>query len=106
VLLLNTCLTVPAGVAGGHGRLGWQRLAAEALLRVSARPVAFVLWGRHAQALKRHVRPGDHLFVESAHPSPLSAHRGFLGSRPFSCVNAWLEARGGQPVDWCGRHDH
>lgn len=102
VLLLNTCLTVPARAAGGHARLGWQRLAAEVMSRVSGRPVAFVLWGRHAQALKRHVRPAAHLFVESAHPSPLSARRGFFGSRPFSRVNAWLEARGERPIDWCG----
>ena len=101
VLLLNTCLTVPAGAAGGHGRLGWQRLAAEVLDRVSHRPVAFVLWGRHAQALKPHIRDGAHLFVESAHPSPLSARQGFFGSRPFGRVNAWLEARGERPVDWC-----
>ena len=102
VLLLNTCLTVPAGMAGGHGRLGWQRLAADVLDRVSQRPVAFVLWGRHAQALKRHIREGAHLFVESAHPSPLSARQGFFGSRPFGRVNAWLEAQGERPVDWCG----
>lgn len=102
VLLLNTCLTVPAGEPGGHAGLGWQRLAAEVLARSSARPAAFVLWGRHAQALKRHVRPGSHLFVESAHPSPLSARRGFFGSRPFSRVNAWLAARGELRVDWCG----
>lgn len=102
VLLLNTCLTVPAGMAGGHGRMGWQRLAGEVLARVSARPTAFILWGRHAQGLKRHVRPGEHLFVESAHPSPLSARRGFFGSRPFGRVNRWLEARGERPIDWCG----
>ena len=78
-------------------------MTAEVLDRVSARPVAFVLWGRHAQALRRHIRPGAHLFVESAHPSPLSAHAGFLGSRPFSRVNAWLAGRGEPPVDWCGK---
>lgn len=102
VLLLNTSLSVPAGAPSGHGRLGWQRLAAEALWHVSERASAFVLWGRHAQALKQHVRPGTHLFVESAHPSPLSARRGFFGSRPFSRVNDWLEARGKRAVDWCG----
>jgi uracil-DNA glycosylase len=103
VLLLNTCLTVPAGAPGGHGRLGWQRLAAEVLGRVSERPTAFLLWGRHAQALKHHVRPGTHLFVESPHPSPLSARGGFFGSRPFSRVNDWLQARGERPIDWCGK---
>ncbi len=106
VLLLNTSLTVPAGAAGGHGRLGWQRLAAEVLARVSERPTAFVLWGRHAQALKRHVRPAAHLFVESAHPSPLSARTGFFGSCPFGRVNAWLGERGEAPVDWCGSGSH
>ncbi len=106
VLLLNTSLTVPAGVAGGHARLGWRRLAAEVLARVSERPTAFVLWGRHAQALKRHVRPAAHLFVESAHPSPLSARHGFFGSRPFGRVNAWLTERGEPLVDWCGSGSH
>lgn len=100
VLLLNTSLTVPAGEAGGHARLGWDRLVAQVLDRVSARPTAFILWGRPAQAQARHVRPGDHLIVESAHPSPLAAARGFFGSRPFSRVNAWLAARGEPPVEW------
>jgi uracil-DNA glycosylase len=100
VLLLNTALSVPAGVAGGHARLGWDRLAAEVLARVSRRPTAFVLWGRPAQAQARHIRPGDHLIHESAHPSPLSAARGFFGSRPFGRVNAWLAARGEPPIDW------
>lgn len=101
VLLMNTCLTVPAGAAGGHAALGWQRLAGEVLAEVSRRPTAFVLWGRPAQKLAvAAVRPGPHLIVESAHPSPLSARRGFFGSRPFSRVNDWLAARGEAPVDW------
>ena len=100
VLLLNTHLTVPAGVAGGHARLGWEALAAQVLARVSERPCAFVLWGRPAQAQARHLRPGAHLIHESPHPSPLSAKRGFFGSRPFSRVNGWLAARGEEPVDW------
>ncbi|MBS0563097.1 MAG: uracil-DNA glycosylase [Proteobacteria bacterium] len=102
VLLLNTCLTVPSGEAGGHARLGWQRLAEEVLAEVSARPAAFLLWGSHAQALEGHIRPGPHLIVESAHPSPLSARRGFFGSRPFSRVNGWLTAQGRAPIDWAG----
>lgn len=101
VLLLNTCLTVPAGDAGGHARLGWQRLAEEVLREVSVRPTAFLLWGGHAQTLRPHIRAGDHLVLETAHPSPLSARRGFFGSRPFSRVNHWLAARGAEPVDWC-----
>ncbi len=100
VLLLNACLTVPAGDAGGHARLGWQRLAEEVLAEVSGRPCAFLLWGAHAQRLKPLIRPGDHLVIESPHPSPLSARRGFFGSRPFSRVNDWLTARGERAIDW------
>lgn len=100
VLLLNTHLSVPAGVAGGHARIGWEALTAQVIGRVSRRPCAFVLWGRPAQAQARHIRPGDHLIHESAHPSPLSASRGFFGSRPFSRVNGWLAARGEAPIDW------
>lgn len=107
VLLLNTVLTVPAGVARGHARLGWQRLAAQVLSELSARPTAFVLWGRDAQAFRPSIAPAQtrppdtaHLIVESAHPSPLSAQRGFFGSRPFSRINAWLAARGEPPIAW------
>ena len=102
VLLLNTALSVPAGEAGGHAKLGWQRLAEQVLEEVSARPCAFILWGGHAQMLRPHIRPGDHLVIETAHPSPLSARRGFFGSRPFSRVNDWLAERGMTPVDWGG----
>lgn len=100
VLLLNTHLSVPAGVIGGHAKLGWERLTGQVIARVSERPTAFVLWGKPAQAQAKHIRPGDHLIVESAHPSPLSASRGFFGSRPFSRVNGWLEGRGEAPIDW------
>ncbi len=102
VLLMNTCLSVPAGVAGGHARLGWQRLAEQVLAEVSRQPTAFLLWGAHAQALRGHIAPGDHLIIETAHPSPLSARRGFFGSRPFSRVNEWLAARGDRPIAWAG----
>ena len=100
VLLLNTALTVPQGNAGGHARLGWDLLAADVLTRVSGTPTAFVLWGRHAQAMARHILPNDHLILTSAHPSPLSARRGFFGSRPFSAINCWLRSRGQSPIDW------
>ena len=100
VLLLNTALTVPQGDAGGHARLGWDLLAADVLTRVSGTPTAFVLWGRHAQAMARHILPNDHLILTSAHPSPLSARRGFFGSRPFSAINCWLRSRGQSPIDW------
>ncbi len=102
VLLLNTCLTVPSGAAGGHARLGWQRLAEQVLAEVSRQPCAFLLWGAHAQAMAQHIRPTGHLILRSAHPSPLSARRGFFGSRPFSRVNHWLAARGQPPIDWAG----
>ncbi|MGY6412184.1 MAG: uracil-DNA glycosylase [Alkalilacustris sp.] len=101
VLLLNTVLSVPVGVTDGHKGLGWQRLAAEVLERVARRPTAFVLWGRPAQGLAApHLGDPAHLVIRSPHPSPLSARRGFFGSRPFSQVNAWLEARDEAPIDW------
>jgi uracil-DNA glycosylase len=100
VLLLNTCLTVPAGCAGGHARFGWHRLAEDVFAALCDRPRAFLLWGRPAQGFARHIRGEDHLVLQSAHPSPLSARRGFFGSRPFSRVNDWLIAKGEVPIDW------
>lgn len=100
VLLLNSVLSVPAGEANGHKSLGWQELAHQVLAEVSKSPTAFLLWGKQAQALSKHIHPGDHLMIETAHPSPLSARRGFFGSRPFSRINAWLADRGLQPIDW------
>ena len=102
MLLLNTALSVPEGRPGGHAGLGWDRLVAEILTELDrGGPRAFLLWGRPAQALAaRHLTRADHLRIESAHPSPLSAARGFLGSRPFSRVNGWLAARGARPIDW------
>lgn len=104
VLLLNTSLSVPPGAAGAHARWGWDKLAAQAVTEAQRhRPLAFILWGNHAQkALSDLTRPSD-LVIASAHPSPLSARRGFFGSRPFSQVNAWLAARGEAPIDWAGR---
>ena len=100
VLLLNTVLSVPEGTAGGHARLGWDRLAAQVVARVSQRPTAFLLWGNHARAMAQHIRPGDHLILTSAHPSPLSARRGFFGSKPFSKTNDWLIGRHDHPIAW------
>ncbi len=100
VLLLNTSLTVPEGDAGGHLHLGWDALAAQVLRRLSDSPRAFVFWGRRAGGYAGHVRGSGHLVLRSAHPSPLSAHRGFFGSRPFSRINAWLKERGHAPVPW------
>ena len=100
VLLLNTVLTVPEGVAQGHKRLGWQALAGEVLDHLADRPRAYLLWGKPAQTVAAHVDPQRNLKIETAHPSPLSAHRGFFGSRPFSRTNAWLQARGESVINW------
>ena len=100
VLLLNTALTTPASTAGGHAKLGWRSLTEQVLARLSDRPRAFVLWGNHAQGFRPHIAGADHLIHVSAHPSPLSANRGFFGSKPFSRVNDWLVARGEAPIRW------
>ncbi|RMD94582.1 MAG: uracil-DNA glycosylase [Alphaproteobacteria bacterium] len=100
VLLLNSALTVPAGAAGGHARLGWARLVEDVLEALDRTPRAFLLWGRQAEALAGRLANPAHLRIATAHPSPLSARRGFFGSRPFSRVNGWLEAQGEPPVDW------
>ena len=102
VLLLNTALTVPAGQASAHAKLGWSELTRQVLGRLSDSPRAFILWGRPAQSFAPNVKGTDHLILTSAHPSPLSARRGFFGSRPFSSVNNWLRERGTPPIDWIG----
>lgn len=101
VLLLNTLLTVPQGQAFGHKGWSWEVLAAQILAATAADgPRAFLLWGAPAQKLCAGLPRDTHLFLESPHPSPLSAYRGFFGSRPFSAVNAWLESRHEPPIDW------
>ena len=101
VLLLNTALTVPIGQANGHKSLGWQPLVTEILQATAADgPRAFVLWGNPAQKLCAGLPRENHLFLSSPHPSPLSVHRGFFGSRPFSAVNRWLTAQGQPAIDW------
>ena len=106
VLLLNTCLTVEAGKAGSHAGKGWEAITDAAVAAVAARetPSVFVLWGNHARRKAANVpglAPGGrHLVLASAHPSPLSAHAGFFGSRPFSKANAFLEAKGRGAIAW------
>ena len=102
VLLLNTALTVEAGAAGAHLRLGWSALADEAVAACSAqRPaVAFLLWGGAARRRGALVDRDKHLLLECGHPSPLNRLADFRGSRPFSQVNAWLAKRGEAPIDW------
>lgn len=99
VLLLNTALSVVPGQAGSHARLGWSVLVEQVLERLDPQPRAFILWGAHAQKYATHLAP-HHLILTSAHPSPLSAHRGFFGSQPFSKVNQWLMDRGEFPINW------
>ncbi len=103
VLLLNTVLTVRAHQAHSHRDQGWKRFTDAVIRAVSAgeRPVVFVLWGAPAQKKKSLIDTERHLLVESAHPSPLSARRGFLGSRPFSRINRALESWGRGGVEWC-----
>lgn len=102
VLLLNTVLTVRAGAANSHKGRGWERLTDAIIRAVSARPTpaVFLLWGAPAQKKAALVDEGRHAILRAAHPSPLSAHNGFFGSRPFSQANAALAERGQPPVDW------
>jgi len=104
VLLLNTALTVREGAsqAGSHLRLGWSAVTDAVIAHVSqARPhVVFVLWGNPAQAKRMLIDERRHLVIASPHPSPLSAHRGFFGSKPFSRANAWLVSKGEKAIDW------
>jgi len=103
VMLLNRALTVGPGRPASHRGRGWEAVTDQAIRTLALRakegvPLTAILWGRDAQSLKAELTPVP--WVESAHPSPLSAHRGFLGSRPFSLVNRMLEEQGGTPVDW------
>lgn len=100
VLLLNTALTVPSGDAGGHAKLGWQSLTAQVLEHLADQPRAYLLWGKPAQKVAQKVDAGGNLKIETAHPSPLSARRGFFGSRPFSQVNDWLRSQGQSAINW------
>ena len=102
VLLLNTALTVEAGQAASHRRLGWERLSDGVIRAVSqGRPRAvFILWGGDARKKAALIDTERHLVIESAHPSPLAARTGFFGSRPFGRANAWLEEHGLEPIDW------
>lgn len=102
VLLLNTVLTVRAHQAFSHRGIGWEEFT-DAAIRVLAdqdRPMVFILWGRPAQAKKAMIHNPKHLVLEAAHPSPLSAYRGFFGSRPFSKTNEFLKEHGVAPIDW------
>ena len=102
VLLLNTVLTVRAHAAFSHRGHGWEEFtdAAIRILNEQDRPMVFILWGKAAQDKKAYLNNPKHLILESAHPSPLSASKGFFGSRPFSKSNRFLIEQGLEPIDW------
>lgn len=102
VLLLNSVLTVEMGLAASHQRKGWEEFTDEIIRIVNAKPdpVVFILWGAYAQKKAAFVDASRHLVLKAAHPSPLSAHNGFLGCRHFSQANAFLAAHNQTPIDW------
>ena len=102
VLLLNTVLTVRAHQANSHHGIGWEEFtdAAIRVLDAQNQPMVFILWGRPAQQKESMITNPNHLVLKAPHPSPLSAYRGFFGSKPFSQTNEFLKAHGSIPIDW------
>lgn len=102
VLMLNTVLTVRAHQANSHRGMGWEQFtdAAIRILNEQDRPIVFILWGSPAQKKAQMLHNPKHLILKAPHPSPLSAYRGFFGSRPFSQTNEFLVKNGLEPIDW------
>lgn len=102
VLLLNTALTVSAGRASSHKNIGWGTLIRDVIRAINdhRENVVFILWGRHAQSLEMFIDTDKHHIIKSTHPSPLSAHRGFFGSKPFSKTNKYLIEHNITPIEW------
>lgn len=102
VLMLNTVLTVCAHLANSHHGKGWEEFTDAAIraLNEQNRPIVFILWGKPAQMKKSMLNNPNHLILEAPHPSPLSAYRGFFGSKPFSKTNNFLKEHGAEPIDW------
>ena len=102
VLLLNATLTVRQGLANIHQNIGWSIFTDNIIkaLNESSKPVVFILWGGNARSKKKYISNPNHLIIESAHPSPLSAYNGFFGSRPFSRTNEFLSKNGFEPINW------
>ena len=103
VFLLNTVLTVREGEANSHREKGWERFTDATIKAISRKKehVVFILWGRPAQAKEKLIDTTKHCIIKSPHPSPLSAYRGFFGSKPFSRANACLKSYGLSPIEWC-----
>ncbi|MDI1794019.1 uracil-DNA glycosylase, partial [Staphylococcus aureus] len=103
VLLLNTVLTVRQGEANSHRDIGWETFTDEIIKAVSdyKEHVVFILWGKPAQQKIKLIDTSKHCIIKSVHPSPLSAYRGFFGSKPYSKANAYLESVGKSPINWC-----
>jgi uracil-DNA glycosylase len=99
---LNTALTVEAGKAGSHRGKGWEQFTDSVIERLGSReePIVFILWGNDAKKKMKWIGE-QHQVLTSVHPSPLSSHRGFFGSKPFSQVNDALNEWGKSPIDWC-----
>ena len=102
VLMLNTVLTVRAHQANSHRGIGWEEFTDAAIMALNSqnRPIVFILWGAPAQRKASMLNNPNHLILKAPHPSPLSAYRGFFGSKPFSKTNKFLEAGGVEPIDW------
>ncbi len=102
ILLLNTTLTVRKGAAASHFNQGWEKFTDQVIssLNQKEQPIVYILWGRHAQSKEKLIDTTKHKIIKSAHPSPLSAHNGFFGSKPFSKANDLLIEAGQPPIDW------
>ncbi|HAX03988.1 MAG: uracil-DNA glycosylase [Tenericutes bacterium GWC2_34_14] len=102
VLLLNTVLTVVAHQPMSHQKKGWETFTLEVVKKINEKqnPVVFILWGAHAQSFIPYINSQKHFILKAPHPSPLSSHRGFFGSKPFSKTNHFLISKGIEPIDW------
>lgn len=102
VLLINTVLTVREGQADSHKNRGWEIFTDDLIKEINNidRPIVFILWGKKAQAKEKLLNNPNHYIIKSEHPSPLSAYRGFFGSKPFSKTNAYLLEKGLSPIEW------
>ncbi|MFN0047862.1 MAG: uracil-DNA glycosylase [Cytophagales bacterium] len=102
VLMLNTTLTVSCGLPGSHQNQGWEAFTDAIIKKINTDKsnIVFILWGAFAQKKKAFLNNENHFVLESTHPSPFSAHKGFLGSKPFSKTNDYLKKKGLEPIEW------